>query len=130
MTPTPTFEHMSLLYFIVGLFAVLGAVASFTAIMKNLALWRASKKPSQEEAVVREFATKAELQGFRCEMLASCAKQHDRVDKTLGELFNINRLLNKELIERLDKYHAELGDWQRGIERQIGHLEGKIDNES
>jgi hypothetical protein len=130
MTPVPTFESQSLLVFILGLFGLLGAAASATSVLKNIALWKATKKPSSEEANLREFATKADLAAFRCEWQAVCKVNHDRTEKTFADIFNILRSQNEKLIERLDQFNANLNDWQRGIERQMGKIEGSIDHES
>jgi hypothetical protein len=124
---TPSFEQQSLLVFIVGLFGVLGAVASGTAILKNLALWRATKRPSPEEAAVREFATKADLTAFRCEWQAVCKANHDRTEKTFAEIFSILRAQQLEVINRLEGYQGTISEWQRGIERQLGKIEGRVD---
>jgi hypothetical protein len=69
------------------------------------------------------YARRSEFEHFRAEMQQSCAANHARVDKTLGELFEIQRNMIKEFTDRLDRNHAALTEWQRGIERQIGRLE-------
>jgi hypothetical protein len=132
--PSPDFQQYSLMIFAVGLGACVAIVAGISTVYKNIVLARAVKNPARnppsEEEAAKTYATKAELATFRCEFREQCSRNHDRVDKTLGELFSINRALTKELTDRLDKYHAALAEWQRGMERQIGHLEGKINNES
>lgn len=74
------------------------------------------------------YARKAEFETFRDDMRRNCAATHDRADKTFGEIFEVQRSLVKEVTDRLDRNHAAISDWQRGIERQIGKLESDANN--
>ena len=71
------------------------------------------------------YARRTEFEQFRAETQRTCASNHTRIDKTLGELFSIQRNMVNELNEKLDRNYEALASWQRGIERQIGHLEAK-----
>ena len=69
------------------------------------------------------YARRTEFEQFRAETQRTCASNHTRIDKTLGELFSIQRNMVNELNDKLDRNYEALASWQRGIERQIGHLE-------
>jgi len=71
------------------------------------------------------YARRTEFEQFRTETQRVCTANHTRIDKTLGELFSIQRNMVDELNEKLDRNYEALASWQRGIERQIGHLEAK-----
>jgi hypothetical protein len=71
------------------------------------------------------YARRTEFEQFRTETQRACSANHTRIDKTLGELFSIQRNMVDELNTKLDRNYEALASWQRGIERQIGHLEAK-----
>jgi hypothetical protein len=71
------------------------------------------------------YARRTEFEQFRAETQRTCTSNHTRIDKTLAELFSIQRNMVNELNEKLDRNYEALASWQRGIERQIGHLEAK-----
>jgi hypothetical protein len=81
------------------------------------------RTPPIEEEAAKTYATKAELGMLRCEWQTACRANHERVDKTFGEVFSVLRAQQESIIQKLD----EVGDWQRGMERQIGHIEGSIE---
>ena len=128
--PEPDFSQYAILVFCVGLFAVLGAVASVSAIYKNIVLARAAKNPTRtppiEEEAAKTYATKTELSSIRCEFSERCRINHERIDKTFIEVFSVLRAQQSEIIDKL----GEVSQWQLGVERQIGTIEGKIGNES
>lgn len=130
--PNPDFAQFSLLIVCAGLGGLVMILSGISTIWKNVTLAKAVKNPPRnppsEEEAAKTYATKTELAGFKCEMAAMCRANHERVDKTFGELFSINRNLTKELTDRLDKYHGELAEWQRSVERQIGTIEGRMDS--
>ena len=121
MTPSPTPDQFALLYWIVGL----GMAAS---IASNIAMvFKVLRRTPPIDQTLQDYATKTELRQLKCDWQARCQEMHSRVDKTFGEIFSILRAQNKEITDRLDKYHAELAQWQLGMERQIGKLEGEME---
>jgi len=127
---SPDFQQQALLIVALGVGGIVGIVAGISTIWKNWILAKSVQNPKRtppiEEEAAKTYATKEEMHAWKCEFTERCSRNHDRVDKTLGELFSINRALTKELTDRLDKYHSELAEWQRGMERQIGNIEGKL----
>ena len=125
--PDPDMAQYAIMIFCIGLFAVLGAVASVSAIYKNIVLAKAAKNPVRTppigEEAAKTYATKAELGLLKCEWQTSCRANHERVDKTFGEVFGVLRSQQESIIAKL----SEVGEWQRGVERQIGFIEGKND---
>lgn len=119
-----TFEQQSMLIVFVGLAGIIAAVSSISNVIKNYALIKASKNPVRtppmEEEIAKTYATKTELAGFRCEWQSTCRENHKQVEKTFGEVFSVLRKQQTEIIEKLDG----VKNWQLGIERQIGKLEG------
>lgn len=130
--PNPDFAQFSMLIVCAGLGGLVMIVSGTSTIYKNLIMARTARNPPRnppsEEEAARTYATKSELTTLKCELAANCRANHERVDKTFGELFSIHRNLNKELTDRLDQYHGELASWQRSVERQIGTIEGKMIN--
>ncbi len=138
--PDPDFQQTAMLVFLAGLGGLTVIVAGLSTIWKNIVLSRAVKNPVRtppiEEEVAKTYALKDELNSFRCEWLSACRANHDRVDsmfrtnsdrvdKTFGEIFSVLRAQQGEIISKLN----EVGEWQRGIERQIGHLEGSVEKQ-
>lgn len=129
----PDFQQYSMMVVLIGLGGLAMVVSAISTVIKNVALIRTARNPVRtppiEEEAAKTYATKAELGLLRCEWQTACKMAHEKTDKTFGEIFSIMRAQNKEITERLDKYHGQLEDWQRGIERQIGKIEGSIDNQ-
>jgi t-SNARE complex subunit (syntaxin) len=127
---TIDFAQYAVLIVCIGLASIIGTVAGVSTIFKNLALMKAAKDPARipplAEMLAKDYATKSELIAVRCEFSERCKANHERVEKNLSELYSLNRSLTKELTDRLDRYHSELADWQRSVERQIGNIEGRI----
>ena len=128
--PDPNLQQMSILYTVIGLMAVVQLVSALSGIWKNSAIVKAAqnpvRNPPSEEEAARTYATKTELAAFRCEYQTACRLNHDRVDKTFSEVFGVLRAQQDSIISRLD----DVKEWKSSIERQIGRLEGKLDNES
>ena len=131
---TIDFAQYAVLIVFLGLASIIGVVAGVSNIFKNISLIRAAKNPVRtppmEEDLAKNYATKIELSAVRCEFFERCKSNHERVEKNLSELYSLSRSLTKELTDRLDRYHTELAEWQRSVERQIGNIEGKINNGS
>lgn len=128
---TPSLEQQSILIVFLGLAGILGAVTGVSTVIKNIALTRAARDPARmpplAEEIAKIYATKSELRKFEDDMKTSCRANHQQVDKVHGDLFSLVRKTQGDIITRLDILSREVGEWQRGIERQIGKLEGRID---
>lgn len=127
----PTFEQQSILIVVVGLGGLIASVAGISTIVKNIALTRAASDPARMPPLAEEFAklyaTKSELAKVEETMRSQCRDNHQQVDKIHSDLFSLVRKTQGDIITRLDTLSKEVGEWQRGIERQIGHIEGRID---
>lgn len=117
---------------IVGLSLIIGVVAAVSTIVKNITITRAAKDPARTpplaEEIAKIYATKAELEALRKDLKETCRANHIQVDKIHGDLFGLIRKTQNDIISKLDTLAREIGEWQRGIERQVGKLEGKIEN--
>ena len=123
---TIDFAQYAILITFLGLASLIGAVAGVSTILKNISMIRSAENPARmppmAEDLAKNYATKADLQGFKCEWQTACRSNHERVDKTFGEVFNVLRAQQAEIIDKLDG----VKEWQFGIERQIGKIEGGI----
>lgn len=52
-------------------------------------------------------------------------KLRESVDKNYDKLYDLARKQTEDTNKKLDALHTSLSSWQRGIERQIGIIEGK-----
>lgn len=127
------FAQYALLIVVVGMGTILTAVTAISTIWKNIVLAKAAKNPVRipplSEEVVRLYATKAELKTANTEQQACCRTNLDRIDKIHSELFALVRSTQKDIGAKIETLSDNMSEWQRGIERQIGKLEGKISNE-
>jgi hypothetical protein len=125
--PTPDFQQTAFLMFMIGLGALLAILASAASIWKNMRT--PPRTPPSEEKALETFATKNDLATFRCEMQTSCRLNHQSVDKVHTDIFNLIRASQSENRTMMEALHKDLNLWQLGVERQIGHIEGKLANE-
>lgn len=128
---TPSLEQQSILIVFLGLTGIIASVAAVSNIVKNVAVTRASRDPARTpplaEEIAKIYATKAELRKFEEDQKSMCRANHMQVDKIHSDIFGLIRKTQNEIVVKLDSLSKEVGDWQRGIERQIGHIEGRID---
>ena len=54
--------------------------------------------------------------------------ERERVDKILSKQFDLIRGLTAETTERYNRLESSISSWQRGIERLIGKIEGKVES--
>lgn len=125
------FAHYAVLVVFVGLGSIIGVVAGISTIIKNFALVKAARDPARmpplPEELAKVYATKSDLAQVREEFRANCKASHEHVDKIHGDLFSLIRKTQNDIIQKLDALANEVGAWQRGIERQIGKIEGKME---
>lgn len=128
---TIDFAQYATLIVFIGLASIIGAVAGVSTIIKNIALTKATRDPARmpplAEELAKVYATKAELISLRDDLKENCRLQHIQVDKIQGDLFSLIRKTQNDILAKLDNLSNEIGAWQRGIERQIGKFEGKIE---
>lgn len=114
-------------YFIV-IGAVVVALASLAALvsyvmsivrsvqeMRNAA--NPPRNPPIPEVMAKDYATKRELAGEVAELKQELRDERARVDGILKQQFDQIRGLT-----------TKIGEWQLGIERLIGKIEGKVEN--
>jgi len=73
-------------------------------------------------------ATQEELADYRCQAEIKCNAKHVQVSSQIAELYNMDRHRTKEITDRLDLINQSLNSWQRGIERQLGNHDGRLEN--
>ena len=75
------------------------------------------RNPPLPEALAKEYATKRDVATEIAELKQELSAERKRVDGIFRELFAQQRDLT-----------TQLGEWQRGIERLIGKIEGKVES--
>lgn len=127
---TPDFAQYSVLIVFVGLASIIAAVAGVSTIIKNFAVTKAARDPARTpplpEELAKIYATKADLATMREELKSTCRSNHEHVDKIHSDLFSLIRKTQNEIVTKLDSLAKEIGEWQRGIERQLGKIEGQM----
>lgn len=127
---TPDFAQYAVLIVFIGLASIIGAVAGVSTIVKNFALVRAARDPARTpplpEELAKIYATKQELISMREELKSNCKTNHEHVDKIHSDLFSLIRKTQNEIVTKLDSLSKDFTEWQRGIERQMGKIEGKM----
>jgi len=110
-------------YLIIG--AAVVALAALAALV-NYAISIVSafrRSPPLPEEVAKAYATKRELAELKTEIKS----ERDRVDKILAKQFDLIRKLSEDTFEKFSALMSSLKEWQLGIERMIGRIEGKVD---
>jgi aromatic ring hydroxylase len=119
------FGQYALLVVCAGLASVIGVVSGVSAIWKNIVITRAARDPARTpplaEEIAKTYATKAELAALRDNLNRSL----DHIDGVQSETFSLVRQTQKDIIDKIDALSQHVGEWQRGVERQIGKMEGK-----
>ena len=75
------------------------------------------RNPPLPEEIAKSYATKRDLACEIDELKQELRAERERVDGIFRELFAQQRDLT-----------TQLGEWQRGIERLIGKIEGKVES--
>lgn len=136
MTPTP--DQLAAITVIIGLgflASIGGNIAMIIRIFRrnppiDQTLQEYAKRAEMQSLATQADATyarKSEFEAFRDDMQRNCAAKHTQLDGVLKEVFDVQREGMKDVADRLDRNHAALASWQRGIERQLGHLDGRVD---
>lgn len=104
--------HESTTYLLI-IGAAVVALAALAAIVNNVvSIVRGFRRdPPLPEELAKAYATKQEIAELKLELKA----ERDRIDDIMNQQFN--RL--RELTEKTNQ-------WQLGVERMIGRIEGKV----
>lgn len=108
---------------------IMSAAAGITAVGTLMLVFRRPRALAEEMfQLLQEYARKSDLDHLRSDIQHSCHDRHAAIDKSLTELFRLDRARTKEIIDKLDGITASLSLWQQGIERQQGNQDGRIAN--
>lgn len=99
--------------------AALAALVNY--VVSIVAAFRRS--PPLPEEVAKAYATKREVTELKQEI----KDERQRVDAILKQQFDLIRKLSEDTFEKFSVLMSSLKDWQLGIERMIGRIEGKVD---
>lgn len=106
---------------VVALAALAALVNYVISIIRGIQEMRHAENPPRNpplsEELAKEYATKRDLSCEISELKAELRLERARVDDIFKQLFTQIRDLT-----------AQLGEWQRGIERLVGKIEGKVEN--
>jgi len=114
-----TSEYLSIGASVVALAALAALVNYVIAIVRGVQEMRHAENPPRNpplpELVAKDYATKRDLACEIGELKKELRDERARVDGIFKQLFDQGRELT-----------AKLGEWQLGIERLIGKIEGRI----
>lgn len=114
-------ENMT--YFIVIGAAVVALAALAALVNYVVSIVRGFRRdPPLPEELAKDYATKREIAELKAEVKA----ERERIDKILAKQFDLIRSLTAENTERFNTLISSIGEWQRGVERMIGRIEGKV----
>ena len=113
-------------FFIIG--AVVVALAALAALVNYvLSIVRGFRRdPPLPEDMAKNYATKRELAAEIAELKQENREERARVDAILKQQFDLIRKLSEDTFERFSGLMESLKEWQLGIERMIGRIEGKV----
>lgn len=113
-------------FFIIG--AVVVALAALAALVNYvLSIVRGFRRdPPLPEELAKGYATKCELAEKIAELKQELKDERQRVDAIQKQQFDLIRKLSEDTFEKFSVLMASLKDWQLGIERMIGRIEGKV----
>ena len=124
----------SMLYLII-IGAGVGVIAAVSAIVNNVISsvrgfqkMRTAENPPRNpplpEEVAKEYATKREI----AELKQEIKDERKRVDTILNQQFELIRKMSDENAKSYNSLKSSIGEWQLGIERLIGKIEGKVES--
>ena len=103
-------------WIIAGIFGIVGLANQGMALWDRL--FPRATPPAHEM-----YATKAEMAKLEAEHEEEMA----RIEKRFEEWMEQQAAQHRESMEELRKANVTFGDWQRSIERALGHVETKAD---
>lgn len=114
---------------VVALAAIAGLVNYCLSIFSSIQAIRRGdapppRNPPLPEEIAKRYATKSELESLKAEL----KEERARVDGILKQQFDLIRGLTEKLNAKFSALESSLKDWQLGIERLIGKIEGKVES--
>ena len=117
---------------VVALAALAALVNYVISIVRGFQEMRQAENPPRNpplpEELAKAYATKKELADEIAELKDELKGERERVDKILSKQFDLIRGLTAETTERYNRLESSISSWQRGIERLIGKIEGKVES--
>ncbi|MBQ9693574.1 MAG: hypothetical protein IJV69_02320 [Kiritimatiellae bacterium] len=107
MEPTLTSEQNHIAYVLFGLSGLAGIVSTI------LSAWNALRRKPSIDVTLQAYVKREELDAL-----------DKRVDDLARQLFDRQREDTHLLSKQIDTLTERLTDWQKGVERQIGRIEG------
>ena len=86
------------------------------------------RNPPLPEEMAKEYATKHELASEIAELKQQCKEERNRVDAILKQQFDLIRKLSEDTFEKFSGLMSSIKEWQLGVERMIGRIEGKVND--
>ena len=115
---------------VVALAALAALVNYVLSIVRGVQEMRHAENPPRNpplpEEVAKSYATKRELAGEIADLKQELKEERQRVDAILKQQFDLIRKLSEDTFERFSVLMSSLKEWQLGIERMIGRIEGKV----
>ena len=106
---------------VVALAALASLVNYVISIVRGLQEMRHADNPPRNpplpEELAKEYATKHDVETEIAELKKEIRDERSRVDGIFNQQF-----------AEIRKLAANIGEWQRGIERLIGKIEGKVES--
>ena len=84
------------------------------------------RTPPLPEDMAKNYATKRELAAEIAELKQENREERARGGAILKQQFDLIRKLSEDTFERFSGLMESLKEWQLGIERMIGRIEGKV----
>ena len=85
------------------------------------------RNPPLPEELAKSYATKHDLANEVAELKQEIKDERSRIDGILKQQFDLIRGLTADSNERFTRLESSINEWQRGIERMIGRIEGKVE---
>jgi len=125
-------EYLAIGAAVVALAALAALVNYVISIVRGIQSMKHAENPPRNpplpEIVARDYATKRELSREITELKQEIKAERTRVDGILKQQYDLIRNLTAETNKRYISLEASIKEWQLGIERLIGKIEGKINN--
>lgn len=117
---------------VVALAALAALVNYVISIVRGFQEMRHAENPPRNpplpEELAKDYATKRELAGEVAELKQEIKDERLRVDAILKQQFDLIRGLTADTSMRFSQMEKSIKEWQLGIERLIGKIEGKVEN--
>ena len=118
-------ENMTYLIIIGAAVVALAALAALVNYVVSI-VRGFQRTPPLPEDMAKNYATKRELAAEIAELKQENREERARVDAILKQQFDLIRKLSEDTFERFSGLMESLKEWQLGIERMIGRIEGKV----